>query len=201
MAVLALGLYAVYLALAFGWQSWAQWRATGSTGFRGIHGRVGSLEWLGGALFVFSLVLGIAAPALQLVGVLTPITVLDGRLGHVLGAVFAVGGIIATLVAQRAMGASWRIGVDQAESTALVTNGLFAYVRNPIFTAMIATGAGLAVLAPNVLAVVAFVALVAAIEIQVRVVEEPYLLRTHGEGYSEYTSRSGRFVPGLGRLT
>ncbi|MET9225657.1 isoprenylcysteine carboxylmethyltransferase family protein [Lentzea sp. NPDC003310] len=201
MAGLALGLYVVYLALAFGWQSWAQWRATGSTGFRGIHGRVGSLEWLGGALFVLSLLLGIAAPALQLAGLLAPIALLDGQVGHVLGAVLAAGGIAGTLAAQRAMGASWRIGVDQGESTALVTDGLFALVRNPIFTAMVTTGAGLALLAPNVLAVVAFVALVAAIEIQVRVVEEPYLLRTHGSVYAEYALRSGRFVPGLGRLS
>nr|WP_245848787.1 methyltransferase [Lentzea kentuckyensis] len=68
-----------------------------------------------------------------------------------------------------------------------MTNGLFAHVRNPIFTAMIATGAGLTLLAPNAIAVIAFTTLVAAIEIQVRVVEEPYLLRTHGERYTALT--------------
>ncbi|MEU3648866.1 hypothetical protein AB0E59_36215 [Lentzea sp. NPDC034063] len=44
-------------------------------------------------------------------------------------------------------------------------------------------------------------ALVAAIETQVRVMEEHCLLRAHGDAYSEYASRSGRFVPGLGGLT
>jgi SAM-dependent methyltransferase len=39
-----------------------------------------------------------------------------------------------------------------------------------------------------------------ALEVQVRLVEEPYLLRTHGRAYAEYGARTGRFVPGLGRL-
>ncbi|SDN31956.1 Protein-S-isoprenylcysteine O-methyltransferase Ste14 [Lentzea albidocapillata subsp. violacea] len=198
MAGLALGLCVVYLALAFGWRSWAQWRATGSTGFRGIRGRVGSVEWWGGALFALSLVLGLVAPALQLADVMSPVHALDGRVGHVAGVVLSVGGIAATLAAQRVMGASWRIGVDPAESTALVTDGLFAHVRNPVFTAMIMTGAGLTALAPNVIALIALVALVVAVEIQVRVVEEPYLLRTHGQAYATYASRAGRFLPGVG---
>jgi protein-S-isoprenylcysteine O-methyltransferase Ste14 len=40
--------------------------------------------------------------------------------------------------------------------------------------------------------------LVVAIELQVRFVEEPYLVRTHGESYRAYCRRVGRFVPGLG---
>ena len=100
------------------------------------------------------------------------------------------------LAAQRAMGASWRIGVDQAEATTLVTDGLFARVRNPVFTAMITTGVGLTLLAPKVVALGADRA--HPREFQVRVVEEPYLLRTHGAAYTAYALRAGRFLPGLG---
>jgi protein-S-isoprenylcysteine O-methyltransferase Ste14 len=41
---------------------------------------------------------------------------------------------------------------------------------------------------------------VVAIEMQVRVVEEPYLRRTHGDAYTAYAARGGRFLPGIGRL-
>jgi len=44
------------------------------------------------------------------------------------------------------------------------------------------------------------VALVVAVEVQVRLVEEPYLTKTHGERYLRYASRVGRFVPGAGLL-
>lgn len=111
----------------------------------------------------------------------------------------AVCGVSLTLAAQLRMGDEWRIGVDAAERTRLVTDGLFAVVRNPIFTAMGATGLGLTLMVPNVVAVTGLVALVVALELQVRVVEEPYLRTAHGPAYARYESVTGRFVPGLGK--
>jgi protein-S-isoprenylcysteine O-methyltransferase Ste14 len=42
------------------------------------------------------------------------------------------------------------------------------------------------------------VALIVALHLQVRVVEEPHLLRTHGESYENYRSTAGRFLPRIG---
>ncbi len=112
----------------------------------------------------------------------------------------ALGGIGLTLYAQLAMGDSWRIGVDPGERTELVTAGPFAVVRNPIFAAMIPTALGLALLVPSAVAIAGFAALVGALELQVRVVEEPYLARVHGDAYGAYAARVGRFAPGIGRL-
>lgn len=36
---------------------------------------------------------------------------------------------------------------------------------------------------------------------QVRLVEEPYLLRAHGHDHRAYAARTGRFLPGVGRLS
>ena len=98
------------------------------------------------------------------------------------------------------MGDSWRIGVDPSERTALVTDGGFALVRNPIFTAMIAVQAGTAAMAPTWLSVSGTAALVLACQVQTRCVEEPYLRRTHGTTYLGYAGGTGRFVHALGRL-
>ncbi|HEY8467621.1 MAG TPA: isoprenylcysteine carboxylmethyltransferase family protein [Solirubrobacterales bacterium] len=200
MAEAALVLYAVYMALAFGLRSYLMWRATGATGFKGISGKPGSLEWIAGALFIVALVVGVAAPVLALTGAAEPLAALDEATLNWIGVALAVAGIAATLYAQVAMGESWRIGVDPGERTELVTSGPFAWVRNPIFAAMIPTGLGLALMVPNVPAIVGFAALVIALELQVRLVEEPYLLAQHGERYREYARRTGRFVPGVGKL-
>lgn len=173
---------------------------TGSTGFRGISGRPGSTEWWGGVLFAVALALGALAPVLDLAGVLDPVGPLDGDVGHQAGAGLFFGGLATTLIAQFAMGDSWRVGVDPQEKTRLVTEGPFQAVRNPIFAGMIPTSLGIALLVPNVVAVVAFVLLVAALEIQTRLVEEPYLLATHGAAYRDYARRVGRFFPWVGRL-
>lgn len=199
MAVTALILYLIFAALGFGWRSWVQYRRTGSTGFRGINGRPGSLEWLAGVGFVVSIVVGVAAPVLQHLGFTTPIALLQAPWIQSVGTVLAVTGIGATVYAQLDMGESWRIGVDPSETTTLVRSGVFGFVRNPIFTAMLVFAGGVALMTPNPIALLAFVVLSTTIELQVRVVEEPYLLQTHGQAYRDYCVAVGRFLPGVGR--
>lgn len=200
MAMGALVLYAVFVALGFGWRSWRQYRRTGSTGFHGISGRPGTPEWFAGIGFVVAMVLGLLAPALQVLGVVSPIVAAEVTILQALGTVLAVMGIAATLHAQNDMGESWRIGVDVREATTLVRGGVFALVRNPIFTAMLGFATGIALMVPNVVALVALALLVASIEVQVRVVEEPYLVRVHGDSYRSYGQAVGRFLPVLGRF-
>lgn len=200
MATAALVLYLVYLLLAFGLRTLIQLRRTGSSGFHGLGGRPGSPEWIAGVGFVLALLLGLAAPILALIGLVDPIATLDTGPLHAAGVVFAVAGIAATLLAQVAMGTSWRIGVDPQERTALVTSGPFALVRNPIFAAMIPTALGLTLLVPSVVALAGLAGLIVALELQVRVIEEPYLRGVHGDAYLAYARSVGRFAPGVGRL-
>ena len=197
MTVAALVLYVVALVVLFGVRSWIQLRRTGSTGFVGISGTPADAGWWGGVLFAAAMVLGLAGPVLAVADVVTadpPIAV------QISGLVLALAGFAATLAAQTGMGASWRIGVDPADRTELVTGGVFAHVRNPIFTAMAAAQAGVVLMVPTWISLVALVALVAAVQLQVRVVEEPYLRSVHGGAYDAYAARAGRFLPGIGRL-
>jgi len=198
MPIVALALFAVFALLGFGWRSWEQRRRTGSTGFRGVSGRPGSVEWFAGVGFVAALAAAVSAPVLQLLGVVSPVEVLHAPWIQFTGIVIALIGVFATVYAQLDMGDSWRIGVDPNETTTLVRTGVFGWVRNPIFTAMITFGFGIALVTPNLVAVAGFLLLVATIELQVRVVEEPYLLTAHGDTYRDYLANVGRFVPGVG---
>jgi protein-S-isoprenylcysteine O-methyltransferase Ste14 len=197
-AWVALGLYVAGLLLAFGLRTWVQIRRTGTSGYRGISGRPGSPAWWGGVLFPAAGLLALLAPVLVLLGAPGP-PLAHGAVA-VGGFVVAVTGLVVVLAAQAAMGSSWRIGVDEGERTDLVTRGMFALVRNPIFTGMGAVTIGVALMVPTAVAVAAVVCLIAAVQIQVRVVEEPYLQRTHGSAYAGYAARAGRFLPGLGRM-
>lgn len=91
--------------------------------------------------------------------------------------------------------------MDTGERTTLVTAGVFAHVRNPVFTAMAVTALGLGLMVPNLIAGAALVALIAAVRSQVRVVEEPYLLSAHGGDYAAYRASTGRFLPATGAQT
>ena len=199
MTVVALVLYAAGLVMTFGVRTWLQLRRTGSSGFHGISGRPGSLRWWAGVLFVVALILGAASLVLAVADVVPAPDGLGGL--KVAGLMLALGGLAGVLSAQTGMGTSWRIGVEETERTELVTRGLFSVVRNPIFTAMVTVQGGVTLMVPTWLSLAALVCLILAVELQVRLIEEPYLLRAHPVTYRNYAAQTGRFLPGLGRLT
>ncbi len=193
----AIGVVVVWFLSLFVFRSVLQWWQTGSTGMKGFSGPVGSLEWNAGALTSIGMALACVSPFAALYGWPAGSLWAESAPVHGAGALFAAAGVVGALAAQVTMGDSWRIGVDEAETTELVTRGLYRWVRNPIFSFILLSGVGLVLLVFNTYAVTAFVLTVIGIEIQVRVVEEPYLRRVHGSSYRDYCAGVGRFVPGL----
>jgi protein-S-isoprenylcysteine O-methyltransferase Ste14 len=176
-----------------------QVRRTGKTGLIGLR-RSGPAGWLSGILFIGGMALGVVSIDQVLRHSLDPIDAVDVGWLHVIGIALAGTGGLSVFLAQLGMGESWRIGVNEAERTDLVTSGWFSIVRNPIYTAMILGWFGLALMVPTWLGLAAVPVIAAGLELQVRAVEEPYLVRTHGDEYRGYASRVGRFVPGIGRF-
>ena len=193
LASVALGALGLYGLVAFAGRSILQWRRTGSTGWRGVHGRPGSAAWWAGVMMALAVVGLVLAPVAAML--LPPSTA--GLLRTTLGAGLLLAGFLLTVIAQLAMGDAWRIGVQEGERTDLRTGGPFAWCRNPIFTGMLLTALGLVAWIP--LAAPAWLALWLGLQLQVRVVEEPHLLRIHGARYEAYAARTGRFWPGIGR--
>jgi protein-S-isoprenylcysteine O-methyltransferase Ste14 len=114
------------------------------------------------------------------------------------GWVLVAGGLAVVVTAQAQMGRSWRIGIDE-RPTALVTSGLYALVRNPIYSAMSLSLAGAAAIAPGVCTAFLFSSVTLVMALQTRL-EERHLLTLHGANYARYAARVGRFVPGIGRI-
>ena len=179
-------LQAAFVLLAFGWRSLAQHRATGSTGFV-AHRERGAVAKAAGLALTLGLLTVAAGTLLADARGWGPLAAL--------GVAAMLGGLVLTLVAQRAMGVSWRIGVDPEERTVLVTSGLFGSIRNPIFTGMICFALGSALVVPTVLTVVGALVATAGIWAQVQLVEEPHLRRQHGTNYDAYLQGAGRFLP------
>lgn len=157
-------LYAVGVVVLFGLRSWQQKRTTGSTGFNGFRADRDLAARVAGLSFAAAALVGLVSPTLVLLGLL-PLVKL-GPVAAVIGLVLALAGFGLAVLAQQTMGRSWRIGVDPNERTDLVTQGVFRYVRNPIFTGMIAAQAGTVLLAPTWLALAGLAVLGAGIHLQ-----------------------------------
>ena len=203
MPKLALLSWSLYFAVAVAYRVVRQLRMTRRSGI--VMPRPGApfVQLLASGLFVSSLAMGCGAALVAwlapdaaffaLAWAATPLQVGTGL------ALYA-GGLCVTSLSQLAMGRAWRIGVEPSERTELVVHGPFRLVRNPIYSAVLLAVAGMTLLVPSPAALSAYALLFVALELQVRAVEEPHLVRTHGDAYRTYAARAGRFVPGLGRF-
>ena len=112
-----------------------------------------------------------------------------GWLGLVLCAA-AVAGIVATL---QSFGDSFRVGIDEFKPDKLVTGGVFALSRNPIYTCFLMLLAGLFLVHRNVVIAVAAVLFTLAIHRQV-LREEQFLASHYGGEYEEYRRKVRRYL-------
>jgi protein-S-isoprenylcysteine O-methyltransferase Ste14 len=111
----------------------------------------------------------------------------------------SISGILLTFISQVQMGKSWRVGVNNSETTKLIKHGIYAYIRNPIFSGVIIFCFGVLLLIPSIYMLIACVLGYLSIELQIRYAEEPYLIDKHGKEYNEYVSNTGRYIPKLFR--
>jgi protein-S-isoprenylcysteine O-methyltransferase Ste14 len=141
---------------------------------------------------------GVVAASTRLTGLIVKDDMLLA-LGRVIGGFLLIGGVLLCVLAQRHLGASWRIGVDPARQAPLVTSRIYRFSRNPIFLALLVAFAGYALMLPTYTSLALFLGAVISVRRQIAV-EEQYLLATYGASYREYAQAVGRFVPFMGKL-
>ncbi|RLJ32465.1 protein-S-isoprenylcysteine O-methyltransferase Ste14 [Chryseobacterium sp. 7] len=110
-----------------------------------------------------------------------------------IGMTLMIFALIWVLIAQLQMKNSWRIGIDNAAKTELVTHGLFRFSRNPIFLGMTISLVGFFIVFPTVIAFSFLLIGSVLMQIQIRL-EEEYLLKEHGEIYLSYKKRVKRML-------
>ncbi|HNR90751.1 MAG TPA: isoprenylcysteine carboxylmethyltransferase family protein [Spirochaetota bacterium] len=116
-------------------------------------------------------------------------TVVD-IVGFLLGSI----GLALCGYAQIKMGLSWRVGIDEERRTALVTTGLYRYIRNPTYLGLFILCAGVWLIWPTWTIALFGLVFYLMLEVQVRC-EEEFLLRVHGEFYREYLQDTKRYIP------
>jgi protein-S-isoprenylcysteine O-methyltransferase Ste14 len=178
-----------FTAHAFVIRTVARKLASGDTGIRGVARDRGVLAFAAGMLPV---------PAWLLVGAAPLFSAGEWWLP---GVAVTCAGVALALASQRAMASTWRIGVAEGERTALVTRGPFRWMRNPFFTGMALIATGTTAASPTWAGAGATVLLFGTLVVQVRVVEEPHLVRMFGAEYLAYARCTGRFIPGVGVLS
>lgn len=189
---MALILIISFLVLAVVLRAATQRIRTGDFGLRAASLDAPLVEILPGTLFVLSFASALVLITLGEFGYIMPIANFPYFIGWLFFALGATG-IAITLISQHQMGDSWRIGVDQTETTKLKTYGLYARSRNPIYFGILLFWVGLCGTFPHPLLWLCAVICWCCIEVIVRKIEEPYLKRLHGDQFDTYLENTNRY--------
>ena len=113
-----------------------------------------------------------------------------------LGVLVALGSLFMFRLTHRALGHYWSVSLDLREQHALVTDGIYRYVRHPMYTGMTLTALATPFALGSYIAASAF-ALIVPVLIY-RLIHEERTLRRDLAGYEEYCKRvRRRLVPSV----
>ena len=116
-------------------------------------------------------------------------TQVPGFVGIVLG-LLAIVGLTATLIS---FGDSFRVGIDELEPDKLVTTGMFAFSRNPIYVCFDTFLIGQFLIHRNAFITVAMVCFALLIHRQI-LREETFLSSHYGAEYTAYCRKVRRYI-------
>jgi protein-S-isoprenylcysteine O-methyltransferase Ste14 len=118
--------------------------------------------------------------------------VLDALPARISGVALVVAGGAVFILALVSFGASWRVGIDAKTPGGLVTTGMFALSRNPIFVFLDLYAFGTFLINGTFGFLLFVLALAAGIHYQI-LQEESFLQRTYGTAYLDYCRRTARY--------
>lgn len=110
-----------------------------------------------------------------------------------LGVLFCGLGLLLLLWSLVSFGKSFRVGIDENQPDKLVTDGIFAYSRNPIYVAFALILLGQFLIFPNWVLLLYLGGAVWLFHRQV-LREEAYLKQHYGEEYAQYCRRVRRYL-------
>ena len=110
-----------------------------------------------------------------------------------IGVLFFLAGLIFVGWSLVSFGQSFRVGIDTEHPDKLITTGVFAFSRNPIYTAFALILLGQFLMFPNWIILLYLVAGIWLFHRQV-LREEDYLKKHYGQEYLDYCKRVRRYL-------
>jgi len=110
-------------------------------------------------------------------------------------AVIFLGGVIGLLAIKEHGGAKFNIRPDIKEGCSLITSGIYAYVRHPMYLSVLVMMFGFVLFYPFYYEMALYLMLVLVLVI--KMLYEEQLWSCHDKAYSEYKRRVKRLIPFL----
>jgi len=113
---------------------------------------------------------------------------------QIIGIVLTILGLIIAIFARKTLADNWSSDVELKKDHKLITNGVYRYIRHPIYTGIICMGLG-AIIVDQSIIVVLFYVCMAIFLIYKMKKEETLLLKHFPKEYQEYMKKTKALIP------
>ena len=110
-----------------------------------------------------------------------------------IGILLCVLAVVGFALAIKGFGDSFRVGIDEESPDKLVTGGIFALSRNPIYVCFLLFFAGMFLIHRNIVILAADILFALAVHRQI-LREEKFLEQHYGEEYERYKNKVRRYL-------
>lgn len=115
-----------------------------------------------------------------------------------LGVCVAIAALAMFRLTHQALGRNWSVSLQMREDHKLITHGVYARIRHPMYSAFWLMGIAQALLLPNWVGGLAGIAGFGTLYLLRVRAEEEMMLATFGDEYRQYMQRTGRLFPKWG---
>jgi len=160
---------------------------------RGLLGMVEAALFVGVNLWVLLVLLHVLPLPIMRPAWLFGITLVDSLPAKIMGALLVLAAFLLRALAMIALGDSWRLGLDENVPGPLVTTGVYAVSRNPIYLFFNLWFIGTFLL--NGTLIFLTFALLASVNLHYQILqEERFLAEVHGTEYERYCACTPRYL-------
>ena len=103
-------------------------------------------------------------------------------------------GLVGFAFSLKAFGTSFRVGIDEERPDKLITNGMFAVSRNPIYVSFFFFFSGLALMHLNIASIVMLLCFFAPAMHRQVLREEEFMKKHYGDQYTKYCEKVRRYL-------
>ena len=118
---------------------------------------------------------------------------IDSQISRIMGAILLIVGLLFFLGAFVSFGDSWRVGFDTKTPGKLVTGGIFAFSRNPIYVFLDLWFISVFLMNGRLIFLIFAILTLIVIHWQI-LQEEDFLSKLYHEPYHRYRSQTGRYI-------
>jgi protein-S-isoprenylcysteine O-methyltransferase Ste14 len=113
---------------------------------------------------------------------------------QIISVIFVIIGFLIAIISRKTLASNWSSNIDLKKDHELITNGIYGYVRHPIYSGFLSMALGTLIYTGTISSSIFFIVMLIFIIFKIKE-EEELLTKNFGKDYEDYKKRVKSIVP------